>query len=575
MRPKRYGKYRVLRRIASGGMAEVYLCILPGEDGFSKRVALKVIHPRHADDPRFRDRFAGEARLAATLSHPNLVQVFDFGREGSASFLAMEYVEGANLAQTAAKAREPGLAVPAGVWRHWVEGIWSGLAYLHGKGIVHRDISPGNVLLGRDGTVKITDFGISGSMGGPGDPGFGRGGKSGYLSPERARGADADEASDLFAAGVIAAELMLGRRLFEGNGPPETRERILSFDAAVFPFPGIDPPLAGILRKALAARRSDRYRTAGDFLRDLERVAPARASTAALAQYWDTLFPGTGEEETVAVPADEEEIAGSSVVRELRAGYGIRGRGLQAGVAAAFVALAVGGVLVWRKGGSERAAPPQAHTTGVAGSSAASGTDRGETPAGRAGPTAGETPRAAGRESVGAGAPAAAPFVVRPVPAARTETTAGISGGGNAFGEVRIETEPAGASVSLEDGPEIGTTPLRVNVSTMAGKRLLLSREGYERKVVPAGALEHRDTLRVELDPSLGTVEAIQAIPWAKVYLGDRYLGETPLASVRLPVGRNRLRFVNEPLGIERFESVNVHPGRNPKVVVPLAGTGR
>ncbi|HEX9206224.1 MAG TPA: serine/threonine-protein kinase, partial [Candidatus Deferrimicrobiaceae bacterium] len=208
MPPSRYGKYLVLRKIASGGMAEVFLCLLPGEEGFRKRVALKVVHPRLADNPRFRDLFAGEARLAAALSHPNLVQVFDFGREGASSYLAMEYVEGSNLAQAAARARALGVAVPPGVWRHWVEGIWSGLAYLHGKGIVHRDVSPGNVLLGRDGTVKVTDFGIAGTVDGKGEQGIDRGGKSGYFSPERARGEEATEASDLFAAGVISAELL-------------------------------------------------------------------------------------------------------------------------------------------------------------------------------------------------------------------------------------------------------------------------------------------------------------------------------------------------------------------------------
>jgi hypothetical protein len=99
--------------------------------------------------------------------------------------------------------------------------------------------------------------------------------------------------------------------------------------------------------------------------------------------------------------------------------------------------------------------------------------------------------------------------------------------------------------------------------------------EGYERKAVPGSALEHRDTVRIELDPVLGTLEAIQAIPWAKVYLGDRFLGETPLTMVRLPAGRHRLRFVNEPLGVDRFETITVRPGENPKLIVPMAGAGR
>jgi len=140
---------------------------------------------------------------------------------------------------------------------------------------------------------------------------------------------------------------------------------------------------------------------------------------------------------------------------------------------------------------------------------------------------------------------------------------------------VLIETEPPGASVILENGLEIGSTPLRLDASTLEGRRFVLAREGYERKTVPGSALVDRDFFRTELEPLLGTVEAIQAIPWARVYLGERYLGETPLTAVRLPVGRNRLRFVNEPLGAERFETVTVRPGDNPKVIVPMTGTGR
>ena len=549
--PSRYGKYRVLRKIASGGMAEVYLCRLTGEEGFRKRVALKVVHPRLADDPRFRDLFAREARLAATLSHPNLVQVFDFGREGSAFYLAMEYVEGRNLAQAAAKSRALGLPVPPGVWRHWVEGILSGLAYLHGRGIVHRDVSPGNVLLGRDGTVKITDFGISGSAAGTGDPGVDRGGKSGYFSPERARGEDATASADLYAAGVIAAELLLGRRLFEGSGIAEVRERIRSFDGADLPFTGAGMAVAEPVRKALSARAAERYPTAGDFLLALDRCAPARVSAAPVADYWDALFPDAVEEETATRPADAAENRLPAAVRESRAGYDNRGRGLQAGAAAAFVALAVGGALVWQRVAPGK--PPSA-------------------PVGQTGPSGPTGAKDVDAEPVAQLPPPQAP---RTVQSEEQGLHASRSGMPHPTGRIRIETEPAGASVSLENGPTIGTTPLQVDASNLDGRRLHFLLEGYERKVVPGSALERQETFRVELEPVFGTLAAIQAIPWAKVYLGDRYLGETPLTAVRLPVGRHRLRFVNEPLGVDRFEVVIVRTGGNPKLIVPMAGTGR
>ncbi|PJB31236.1 MAG: hypothetical protein CO109_11080, partial [Deltaproteobacteria bacterium CG_4_9_14_3_um_filter_65_9] len=348
MIPDRFGKYRVLRKIASGGMAEVYLCRLSGEEGFRKRVALKVVHPRHADDRRFRELFAREARLAASLSHPNLVQVFDFGREGDAHFLSMEYVEGWNLAQAAEQARQLHVPISPGVWRHWVDGIGSGLAYLHERGIVHRDVSPANVLVARNGAVKITDFGISRAAGeGRGNEGP-RAGKSGYLAPERIRGEGATSSSDLFAAGVISVELLLGRRLFEGNGPEEILEAIRRFDARTLPLPGVSGELAGVLRKSVAALPADRTPCAAEFLIELARVGPPPASAPVMADFWDALFPASQEEETPPDPASEPEYR-PAMVKEPEERYGGRGRTVQAGVVAVFAAVVVGGVLLWKE----------------------------------------------------------------------------------------------------------------------------------------------------------------------------------------------------------------------------------
>jgi len=139
---------------------------------------------------------------------------------------------------------------------------------------------------------------------------------------------------------------------------------------------------------------------------------------------------------------------------------------------------------------------------------------------------------------------------------------------------VRVETDPPGASVLLESGASIGKTPLQVDVSSLEGRKVVLSKDGYERQSVPAEALAAAPEFRTELLPLIGTVEAIQAIPWAKVFLGNRLLGETPLTAVRLPAGEQRLRFVNEPLGIDQVKVIVVRPGDNPKVIVPMAGSG-
>lgn len=524
--PQRFGKYRVLRRIASGGMSEVYLCLLPGEEGFRKRVAVKAVHPRHAEDPRFRELFIREARLAASLSHPNLIQVFDFGKEGNAYFLAMEYVEGWDLAEAAAQARRLGIPIHPGAWRHWVEGVLSGLMCLHEKGIIHRDVSPGNILLGRTGAVKLADFGVSRAAAREDEAGDVRAGKAGYFSPERARGEAATPSSDLYAAAVIAAELLLGRRLFEGSETEKVLQSVRGFDAGALEFPGAEEGAAGIVRKGLAADPAKRFGSAGDFLAALAARGPVRATSAELAVFRDALFPDAEEEATAPSLAPDQDPA-PSMVRELPPRYGIVGRKRKAGAAAAFAALAAGGVFLWMQKGvpAPRVSEPPA-------------------PAPRVDPSPAPAPAASTVPS-----PAAHRFV-------------------------RIETDPAGADILAENGKSIGRTPAVLDVLPIGRRGIVLAREGFESKRVPSSALMKVDTVRAELEPLLGTVEAIQAIPWAKVYLGTRFLGDTPLTDVRLPAGDHRLRFVNEPLGVDKAQTVTVRPGKNPKVIVRMTGEG-
>lgn len=534
-------------------MAEVYLCRLSGEGGFRKQVALKVVHPRHADDPHFRELFAREARLTASLSHPNLVQVFDFGREGDAHFLAMEYVDGWNLGQAAEQARQLHVPISPGVWRHWVDGIGSGLAYLHEKGVVHRDVSPSNILVARNGAVKITDFGISRAVrDGQEDEGT-QCGKSGYLAPERIRGEGATFSSDLFAAGVISVELLLGQRLFEGKGPEDIRDRILRFDPQAVPFPGVPPALAGIMRKSVAALPAGRFSCAADFLVELARVGPPPASAPVMADFWDTIFPVQMEEETAP---DAEAESRPAMVKEPEEVYGGRGRAIPPGAAAIFAAVIVGGVLLWKemrpRPSTDAAAPVPQADSGVPAVAAAAPELFPVVPTGKKafGPKSPpiETPRNPD------------PIPTPAIPAARL---------------VRVETDPPGASVLLEGGAPIGKTPLLMDVSSLAGRAVVLSKNGYVSQAVPLEALTSGPAFRAELQLLTGTVEAIQAIPWAKVYLGDSLLGETPLTAVRLPAGEQRLRFVNEPLGVDQVNTIVVRPGDNPKIIVPMVRSGR
>ncbi len=579
MAPERLGKYDVLRKIASGGMSEVWLCRLSGEEGFRKKVAVKVVHPRLSNDPRFRDLFAREARIAASLAHQNLVQVFDFGRHGGSCYLAMEYIDGWNLAQAAAQARLRAAPVPIPVWRHWLEGILAGIGYLHSRGIVHRDVSPSNILLSRGGAVKIADFGIARvARHGPGAA-EGREGKFSYMSPEQARGEEATFSSDLFGAAVVAAELFLPGRLVDGGSPDEILDLLRAFDPALIPAGAFPPEADGLLRRALAREREDRFRDADAFSEALRAAAPFSAGRGQLSSYWDALFPapGSGDEPTV-VAEQPAATGGPGVVRESGGPYGKAGtRRATIGAASTVVALCVGGVIAWnalrtgeRKGGPTPpgaagiAAPPSRASGGTIGDgrgpdTAASARSDASASGGTRAAATGRGPRSGTDEAELAGAKATRLRDVSPA-AGTPETARGVT----------LETDPPGVAISVDDEIPLGRTPLRLDVSPWKGRTITFRRDGFVKRAIRADSLTDLPVFRMEMERQTGTVETVQAIPWARVYDGDRYLGDTPFGPVTLPTGEHRLRFVNEPLGVEREEKVVIAPGVNPKIIVYL-----
>ncbi|MGF1469788.1 MAG: protein kinase [Sandaracinaceae bacterium] len=222
----RLGPYRIERRLAEGGMAEVFVAQRLGPHGFSKRVALKRILPQHARDPEFVGLFIDEARLAARLAHPNIVQVFDFGEQAGSLFMAMELVEGTTVGRLLRAAASQRRTVPLGPALHVAHEACTALAYAHllrdeagaPLRLVHRDVSPANLLLTADGHVKLTDFGIARcrTTVERTDDGHIRG-KLGYMSPEQVVGAEVDAKSDIFTLTVVLAELLVAEPLF-GTG---------------------------------------------------------------------------------------------------------------------------------------------------------------------------------------------------------------------------------------------------------------------------------------------------------------------------------------------------------------------
>jgi serine/threonine protein kinase len=255
-------RYDVLHRIAVGGMAEVFFAKAYGAHGFEKQLAIKRILPELAKDPEFEERFIAEAKVAVKLSHTNVVQVFDFGRFGNSLFIAMEFVDGIDLAALLKRHRDTGRKLSLSAAFHIAIEIARGLDFAHTHGVIHRDVSPSNILLSRAGEVKIADFGIAvaAAQGRAGSGARKIMGKWRYMSPEQARGEELDTRSDLFSAASVMFELFTGEKLFPGDEAEDIIRNIheMPIPKASQVRPGLPARLDTILGAALARRPSER-----------------------------------------------------------------------------------------------------------------------------------------------------------------------------------------------------------------------------------------------------------------------------------------------------------------------------
>jgi serine/threonine protein kinase len=306
--PQPVSRYRIVRPLAVGGMAEVFLAEQKGPEGFVKKVVLKRILPHLSHDEEFLKMFLQEARLAARINHPNVVQIFDLGQEGNRAFMAMEYVRGWDLREVLKAVARGGHRIPVEVALRIAADLCSGLHAAHtctddeqSAGIVHRDVSPHNVLLSDEGAVKITDFGISKAAGGAAGTKSGIvKGKLHYMAPEQIeeRLGPVDAASDVFAAGLILREMLTGIGLFRRDHDIATMRAVLSDD--IPPLVEVRPDagrrLSEIVGKAIERDRTRRYASALAFALDLEQelLALGRVcSSLHLARWLQSLPAGT------------------------------------------------------------------------------------------------------------------------------------------------------------------------------------------------------------------------------------------------------------------------------------------
>ena len=285
--PPRLGPYELIQLLATGGMAEVYLARRAGPHGFQKLVAVKRILPQYAQDADFVAMFVDEARVCARLAHPNIVHVFDFGDHDQELYMAMEFVDGSTVARLVRAAAMKDLEIPLEASLHIALSVLRGLEYAHGArdergkplALVHRDVSPGNVLLDRSGAVKLTDFGIARASEFERRTDAGQlKGKLGYMSPEQVIGKELDHRSDLFTLGIVLAELIMLRPLFSGGRELDVLLRIRDADLGALDRAGhaLGDDLKGVLFRALAKEREHRFATARAFAEAIEEIVRRR-----------------------------------------------------------------------------------------------------------------------------------------------------------------------------------------------------------------------------------------------------------------------------------------------------------
>lgn len=534
---RRLGRYELVAELGRGGMANVYLARVSGPAGFRKWFAIKCIHPHLARDRRFVNMFLDEARISASLSHPNVGPVFDLGEDNGTFFFVMEYLHGEHLGKVASEAARRAGRIAPGLGAYIIAQAADGLHHAHETkdetgtplGIVHRDVSPHNIFVRYDGTVLVTDFGIAKAANRITQTETGgTKGKLAYMSPEQVRGQPIDRRSDVFALGTVLWELTTGRRLFKAQNDGATVLRITSGN---IPRPSeIDldypPTLEQIVMRALSNDPEGRFPTAAAMARALDRFVASLdgpVGPAALAGRMSELFaPRKAAKDallrgsstipvTDAFPVATE--GSSSAQLPLEPSHVSRVKGRPSGASpsrrwfiAAFVLFGI--------------------AAGVAAGLLMKGDDVDPEPA--ASPTAEPAPT-----------PSEAASAVASTPP-EEEVATGENAG-------NPEEPAAGERASGRDAPPRDAPPPDAPTETPPSAEEPAPGEAeasarMQRRGGPARAAPGRLTLIT--------------VPWAEVSIDGRRLGRTPLVNVEVPSGLRRL--VLRPEGGRRTERVRL-----------------
>ncbi|MEM9191765.1 MAG: serine/threonine-protein kinase [Myxococcota bacterium] len=564
-----FGKYLLDAEIARGGMARVYLARLRGLGGFEKRLVVKQVLPELASDPRFVEMFVQEAKTLVQMSHPHIVPVYELGVVDGVYFLAMEFVDGATLSELLREGPlSPEIAAHVGVH------VCNALSYAHERfELVHRDVTPRNVIIDSLGHVRLLDFGIAARA-----EGMHEGevfGSHGYMSPEQARGQTVDARSDLFSLGTVLYEALAGEPAFLKAKVSQTRQALLEAESPRLRVDGVPPLLAEIVDGLLERNPEDRPAAAKDVesaLRNwLSGAAPAGVAEELAARIEAAKTerdrrpssrppPSAGSKKTT----DVQTLATSVTLQRL----------LEESDSGSAKTRPVGETTNPQEGtakipgrrpredqpGTERIRPPKQAKVDAA--------EPDDIPESGSSPTSSDVPSAAQTA-----APASASEFSPPstTPPARRPWLAVLGalviGGLATWGILRATADPPPLEVEPEPRPEVAVVE-RVEAEEPPEQPNPEGTMNEEATTVEAPAMTE------EVAPTMVVAQTglltVNATPWGTVRVGGRSLGNTPIQSESVPAGSQIVRLDCPPLGRSARVPVRIAPGRHTRVVVNL-----
>jgi serine/threonine-protein kinase len=543
------GRYVLLAPLAEGGMAEIWLARQSGLQGFEKLVVIKRMANATEAEPEFIEMFLTEARLAAQLSHPHIVQIFDLGEEAGAFYMAMEYLDGEDLARIRRAGNQLGKPLPDALVAFLIAQAAAGLHYAHTRAgldgkplaIVHRDVSPQNLIVTWDGSLKIVDFGIAKAATQSTVSGKLKG-KLGYMAPEQARLEPVDARSDVFALGVVLFELLTHTRLLPKLGDADILATIAGDVQLPRPSerrPGVPYDLERIVLRAMSRDPAERYQSAREMQEALEgylREHGHVVSAGTVSDYLRGVFAERiAERKALIEAALRADLTPASAKNMRLLGEGSVSRSLVGPARSLKLAVAVGalvtaaiiGLVAWKV---TRPAPP----------------------------------------------PPVPVVVVKPEPPPPAVPPS-----------LAVDTVPRGAAVEVNGEPR-GVAPLKLELpvgahrvrASLAGhvtaeREVVFTRDGERVEVVlsltptPVAPPPVEPTATDGSDPvdlkakkaAMGRL-TLKTEPWTTVYLKKRKLGDTPLLAVPLPAGTHTLRLVNPDSSIEKTVQVEIAPNK-------------